>query len=76
MFAKKSEGYNQGHISAVCLGKGITIKDTSGFIYPITNHIPVFQRSNYLIIKILQTIFGINNATSLLKDLLPNNTNP
>lgn len=58
MFAKTNSRYITKVIYLLfVLAKGIIIKDTYGFIYPITNHIPVFQRSNYLIIKILQTIF-------------------
>ena len=76
-FAKKSEGYNQGHISAVCLGKRSHHK---GYIW--------FYLSDYkpnISISKIELSYNKNITNDflksimqhpLLKDLLPNNTNP
>lgn len=57
MFAKANSRDTTKVISLLfALANGVIIKDISGFIYPITNHISTFQRSNYLITRILQMI--------------------
>lgn len=77
MFSKKSEGYNQAHISAVCLGKRNHHK---GYVWiylsdyePHTSISKIeLSYNKNITYDFLKSIM----QHPLLKDLLPNNANP
>nr|DAM53411.1 MAG TPA: homing endonuclease [Caudoviricetes sp.] len=77
MFAKKSEGYNQGHISAVCLGKRNHHK---GYIWVYLSdyepHTSISKIELSYNKNITDDFLESIMQHPLLKDLLPNNTNP
>lgn len=77
MFAKKSEGYNQGHISAVCLGKRNHHK---GYVWVYLSdyepHTSISKIELSYNKNITDDFLKSIMQHPLLKDLPPNNTNP